>query len=119
MEGRRWAIIDEDGTHMWLNRGVEPTPEHLLAVPVALDARGVGAWLVAVSGDYWFDEEVEAQAVRLLTRRAPSAEAVVEAFRRRRIATLSSVAKAGGVEARRDRPHGPARAPQALGCLTS
>jgi hypothetical protein len=78
--------------------GVEPTPEHLLAVPVALDARGVGAWLVAVSGDYWFDEEVEAQAVRLLTRRAPSAEAVVEAFRRRRIATLSSVAKAGGVE---------------------
>ena len=51
----------------------------------------VGARPVAIVGDYWFDEEVKVEAVRLLTRRTASAEVVAEARRRRRVATLSSV----------------------------
>ena len=97
MQSRRWAIIDDTGTHLWLNHGAEVAPEYLEAVPVALDARQVSAWLVIISGDYWADAEVEVQPVRLMTQQASSAEMVVAAFRRRRIETLSSIG--GGAEA--------------------
>jgi hypothetical protein len=96
MQSRRWAIIDDTGTHIWLNHGAEAAPEYLEALPVALDARQVSAWLVVISGDYWADAEVEVQPARLLTRQVSSAEMVIAAFRRRRTETLSSVGVGAG-----------------------
>ena len=91
MPHRRWAIIDQEGVHVWLGSGAEPSPAALAAVPVALDSRGVAGWLIIVSGDYWGDAAVDVLAVRLLTRRECGSDEVVEAFKQRRARTLDRI----------------------------
>lgn len=101
MQDRRWAIIEEDGSHVWLGRGTDPSAQELAASAFALDAHGAAAWLAVMSGDYWFEHEVRLLAVKLLTRRACPAEAAMQAFRHRRSRTLVGIS--GVTAVRNDR----------------
>lgn len=52
-EERRWAIIGEDGRHVWLGRASDPSDAEIEAAEKKLLDAGLAGWLAIVEGEYW------------------------------------------------------------------
>ena len=50
---KRWAIIGEDGRHVWMGRKSDPSEDEIVVAEQTLDAKGLAGWLAIVEGDYW------------------------------------------------------------------
>jgi len=50
---KRWAIIGEDGRHVWMGRNSDPSEDEIVVAEQTLDAKGLAGWLAIVEGDYW------------------------------------------------------------------
>lgn len=82
---RRWAVLGEDGRHVWLGRATDPSVEEIDASEDGLRRTGLAGWFVVTEGDYWASRQpMNLHEVRALASPSlPFAEAVV-AFERRR-----------------------------------
>jgi hypothetical protein len=50
---RTWIVLGQDGRHVTLGRAALPTDEDIGAASAALDAQGLGGWIVTLDGSYW------------------------------------------------------------------
>lgn len=50
---KTWAIISEDGRHVWMGRNFDPTEEEVARVEKDFADRGLAGWLAIIEGDYW------------------------------------------------------------------
>lgn len=63
-------LLSEDGRHVWLGRGSDPSPDELDEAGSAMDRQGLAGWLAVHRGDYWSPvHEPELMVVRRLTQR--------------------------------------------------
>lgn len=53
MREKRWAVIGEDGRHVWLGRHSDPSEDEIARAETALAKGGVAGFLAIVEGDYW------------------------------------------------------------------
>ena len=87
MRERRWAVLGEDGRHVWLGRATDPSAEEVDASEDGLRRAGLAGWLVVTEGDYWSARSpMSLHEVRpLASPSIPFTQAVV-AFEERRTA---------------------------------
>jgi hypothetical protein len=50
---KRWAIIGEDGRHVWLGRHSDPSEAEIANAEAALVKQGLAGFLAITEGDYW------------------------------------------------------------------
>jgi hypothetical protein len=90
---KTWAIISEDGRHVWLGRHSDPTEEEIARAEHQLAAQGLAGWVAIVEGDYWARRgKLGFVMVRPLASPASSFEAGVAAFEDARKAALAQLA---------------------------
>jgi hypothetical protein len=49
---RTWIVLGQDGRHVTLGR-TSPIDAEIAAASDALNAQGLGGWIVAMDGSYW------------------------------------------------------------------
>ncbi|WP_043838362.1 hypothetical protein [Muricoccus aerilatus] len=70
-------LLGSDGRHALLGRHAEPDAAELANVATALRAKGLGGWVVRMTGDYWHQRRpVRLQVIKEAT---PSAVPFVQA----------------------------------------
>lgn len=88
---KRWAIIAEDGRHVWVGRHTDPSDAEIAQSEAALASQGLAGWLAVVEGDYWMSRQPMAFVmVRPLANPAGTFEAATAAFEAARLARISS-----------------------------
>jgi len=89
---KRWAIIGEDGRHVWMGRHSDPTEAEIAQAESALAAQGLAGWLAITEGDYWAKRgRMGFVMVRPLAAPASSFEAGTAAFEAARKAKLAAL----------------------------
>lgn len=90
---KRWAIIGEDGRHVWMGRNSDPSEDEIVTAERALAAQGLAGWLAIVEGDYWSDRGTMG-FIMVRPLAAPPSEftAAAAAFEAARKAKLSDLA---------------------------
>jgi hypothetical protein len=93
---RKWAIIGEDGRHVWVGRHSDPTEAEIAQAEEALAKQGLAGWLAIVEGDYWkLGKEgcLGFVMVRPLAQPSASFDAGTSAFLARRRMALAGLAE--------------------------
>ncbi len=91
---RRWAIIGEDGRHVWVGRHSDPTEAEITEVEAALARQGLTGFLAITEGDYWSRSgSLNFIMVRPLATPTASFDAAVAAFEAARKKRLVCVRK--------------------------
>ena len=89
---KRWAVIGEDGRHVWLGRHSDPSEEEIAGAETALAAQKLAGWLAVVEGDYWSRRgRLAFVMVRPLASPASAFEAATAAFEAARKAKLAEL----------------------------
>jgi hypothetical protein len=90
---KTWAIISEDGRHVWMGRNSDPTDDEVVRAEKGLADQGLAGWLAIVEGDYWSRRgKLGFVMVKPLASPKVEFEAATVAFegaRRRRLAEAS------------------------------
>lgn len=90
---KTWAVIGEDGRHVWLGRHSDPTEEEIDGAERGLATQGLAGWVAVVEGDYWSPKgKLAIVMVRPLANPASGFGAAVEAFEKARRARLADIA---------------------------
>lgn len=89
---KRWAIIGEDGRHVWMGRHSDPSEAEIAEAEAGLARQGIAGWLAIVEGDYWSKRgKMGFVMVRALANPASAFEAGTAAFEAARKAKLADL----------------------------
>jgi hypothetical protein len=90
---KRWAVIGEDGRHVWLGRASDPSEDEIARAEAALAQGGLAGFLAIVEGDYWSrGASLGFVMVRPLAGPTAPFEAATGAFEAARQARLADLA---------------------------
>jgi len=91
MQDASWMIIVGDGHHVWLGRNSDPSDAEIEAASAQLNAKALTGWLAVLKGDYWSRKRpLEVMLVRQLSQKGGDWESALQAWRDKRIETLTA-----------------------------